>query len=366
MTLAVFLVLSVLMVYLFVVVSPACAATDDIDSITNEYEAQIEEATTAYNELTEQLAQLESAIEANSARVAEIEALLPEQRELASQAAISLYKLDQDGFSPLNLLFNVGSLSDFLKNLEYMEHVQEKLTQDVCATEELQEELLSTQSALDAQRIEVDADKDAAEDALAAAISAREAAIAAAKAKAEEEAKALEEEKAKAAAEAAEKEAAKAAAAEEESDTSSSDDDDDDDETYEFVTPESDGMTGSEDRETFVSIWTPRIDAYLAGSSLAGQGATFAAAAWDYGVDPRFSPAISCIESSKGDVCFLPHNAWGWGSVSWDSWEEAINDHVAGLARGYGYTVSVDGAKRYCPPNWAFWYSRVSEEMNKI
>ena len=112
--------------------------------------------------------------------------------------------------------------------------------------------------------------------------------------------------------------------------------------------------------------WAGRIDAYLAGSPLAGQGATFASAAWDSGVDPRWSPAISCIESSKGEACFLPHNAWGWGSVSWDSWEEAIYDHVQGLARGYGYTVTREGAAKYCPPNADFWYSRCVEEMNKI
>ena len=44
----------------------------------------------------------------------------------------------------------------------------------------------------------------------------------------------------------------------------------------------------------------------------------------------------------------------------------AINAHVAGLASGYGYTVSVWGAKKYCPPNWQFWYSSVSAQMAAI
>ena len=130
--------------------------------------------------------------------------------------------------------------------------------------------------------------------------------------------------------------------------------------------PGSDNVDWSVDKSEFVNEWAGRIDAYLAGSPLSGQGATFAAAAWDYGVDPRFSPAISCVESSKGLYCFRSHNAWGWGSSSWDSWEEAINAHVRGLSRGYGYTVTVEGAKKYCPPNWEFWYSRVCAEMAKI
>ena len=112
--------------------------------------------------------------------------------------------------------------------------------------------------------------------------------------------------------------------------------------------------------------WSGRIDAYLAGSPMAGHGKTFAEAAYDNGVDPRFSPAIANVESSKGLYCFKPHNAWGWGSSGWGDWDSAIRDHVAGLASGYGYTVSVSVAKKYCPPNWQFWYSAVLSNMNSI
>ena len=112
--------------------------------------------------------------------------------------------------------------------------------------------------------------------------------------------------------------------------------------------------------------WQPRIDAYLAGSPLSGHGKTFAEAAWDYGVDPRLSPAISCVESSKGAVCFRPHNAWGWGSSSWPDWDTAIRSHVAGLASGYGGQLSVSTAQKYCPPTWQEWYSSVLSEMNSI
>ncbi|MDR2721668.1 MAG: hypothetical protein LBB35_02215, partial [Coriobacteriaceae bacterium] len=130
--------------------------------------------------------------------------------------------------------------------------------------------------------------------------------------------------------------------------------------------PSTGGVDWSVDKATFVNTWTKRIDAYLAGSPMAGQGRTFAEAAWNYGVDPRFSPAISNTESTKGRYCFLPHNAWGWGSVSWGSWEEAINAHVRGLANGYGGAISIAGAKKYCPPNWEHWYNSTLNEMNKI
>ena len=119
-------------------------------------------------------------------------------------------------------------------------------------------------------------------------------------------------------------------------------------------------------KDAFISEWTNRINNYLAGSPLAGQGETFATAAWENGVDPRWSPAISNTESTKGANCFLPHNAWGWGSTGWSSWEEAINAHVAGLAKGYGYTISYSNAQKYCPPNYDNWFHDTLREMSKI
>ena len=181
-----------------------------------------------------------------------------------------------------------------------------------------------------------------------------------------EAARKAEEEAAAAAAAAAEEEAAKKAAEEEAAGGESTPSEGDLTNGDVSSNPGSDNVDWSVDKSDFVNQWAGRIDAYLSGSPLSGQGATFAAAAWDYGIAPRFSPAISCVESSKGLYCFRSHNAWGWGSSSWDSWEEAINAHVRGLSRGYGYTVTVEGAKKYCPPNWEFWYSRVCAEMAKI
>ena len=129
--------------------------------------------------------------------------------------------------------------------------------------------------------------------------------------------------------------------------------------------PEVDFTVG---KEAFLSEWTARIDNYLAGSPLAGQGATFAEAAWNNGVDPRWSPAISNTESSKGAVPYKSsYNAWGWmASVTWGSWEEAINAHVAGLASGYGYSITVAAAQKYCPPTYMDWYNKTIAEMMKI
>ena len=108
------------------------------------------------------------------------------------------------------------------------------------------------------------------------------------------------------------------------------------------------------------------VDVQHVLSGLAGQGATFATAAWDYGVDPRWSPAISNTESSKGAVCFKPYNAWGWGQSGWGSWEEAINAHVAGLKSNYGYSITYSHAMKYCPPNYDHWFNATLGQMMMI
>ncbi|MCD8315961.1 MAG: CMP-2-keto-3-deoxyoctulosonic acid synthetase, partial [Eggerthellaceae bacterium] len=76
--------------------------------------------------------------------------------------------------------------------------------------------------------------------------------------------------------------------------------------------------------DAFVEEWSTRINAYLEGYPLEGLGSVFAEAAWEYGVDPRWSGAISNTESSRGLICFNPHNAWGWGDSMWSTWIDAI------------------------------------------
>ena len=136
-----------------------------------------------------------------------------------------------------------------------------------------------------------------------------------------------------------------------------------DPELIEYSLPAVDWSVG---KEAFMAEWSGRIDSYLAGSPLEGYGWVFAEAAWDNGVDPRWSPAISNTESSKGEVCFRSCNAWGWGNSSWGDWESAIRAHVAGLAAGYGYSITVDAAQSYCPPNWQEWYNNTLGQMSFI
>ena len=124
--------------------------------------------------------------------------------------------------------------------------------------------------------------------------------------------------------------------------------------------------SGDAERDLFISTWAERIDAFNEGYPLEGYGEVFAAAAYDYGVDPRYSPAIARLESESGLNCFLPCNAWGWGDASWSDWGTAIYAHVQGLSEEYSPTLTYEDAQKYNPANTDEWYGLVDGYMTQI
>ena len=349
--------------------APAFAETTEIDAQPDALQQQIESTAAAYDEATARVEELERQIADNEAKIKELQADLPEQRERGAEALRALYKLQQEMPGVIEVILNAKSLGDFLTAFEYIDHIQRSNVAEIERLQSMTADLETSQSELEQARESAASEQRAAENALAEAQRAREEAQRRAQEEAarqaEEEARASQEEAAKAAEEGnqqeeqAQEEQKEGAAAAPEGGAGQNP-------PAEVQPPSSDGADWSSDKASFVAEWGGRIDAYLAGSPLAGQGSTFAEAAWNYGIDPRWSPAIANTESSKGAYCSYPHNAWGWGSVSWGSWEEAINAHVRGLASGYGYTISVEAAKKYCPPNWEHWYNATLGQMNLI
>lgn len=118
--------------------------------------------------------------------------------------------------------------------------------------------------------------------------------------------------------------------------------------------------------DEFVETWGYAIDQWLAGSELAGQGKAFAKAAKKYNVDPRWCPAISCTESSKGAACFRDHNAWGFGQYDFATWEEGI-DTVTKRLGELGGKCTLEAAKVYNNPDtYETWYQDTVRYMNEI
>ena len=335
--------------------APAFAEDIDTEFEISALQQQIEDSQSEYEAAVARSEECAQQIEANQAVIDDLAQRMPEAREKARAAAVELYKTQSRTGSLLDFIFSAQDFADLLSKVDYMNRVTQANLSAISELEEMESALNQAQADLQTQKDEADAQAAAADSALQAAQSARL------------DAQRRAQEEAQAAAEAAAAATAAAAAA-----TSDATPAETVAEAMDNATVDSDNATvtddadWSSDEEAFISEWASRIDTYLSGTPLSGYGRTFAQAAWDYGVDPRWSPAISYVESSCGLYCFKPHNAWGWGSVSWDSWEQAIRGHVSGLARGYGYTLSMSAAQKYCPPNSQHWYDTCLAQMNKI
>ncbi len=351
----------------------AYAATEFTDFEPDETQKLIEESAALYEEATAHVEDLKKQIEENNARIDELEKDIPHQKERSNTALRELYKLNRDGASLVDLILSSENFSDLLSRFDYVDYIHEQHVATLNSLLDMQTELKETREELSAAQKEAVSQQEVAKAALEEAQQARIRAQKAAQARAAAEAAAAAKSNPNSDATPASanastqspdgqppesQEGQQAPDAQDPASGSGSQN------TGSSVSP--DGADWNQERSTFVDQWASRIDAYLSGSPLAGEGRVFAEAAWDFGVDPRWSPAISWVESSKGASCFRPYNAWGWGDCSWGSWDEAIRDHVAGLARGYGYSLTKEAAQRYCPPTWEDWYYNVSAEMNSI
>lgn len=310
------------------------------DTLQQEIErtaAEYEEELIRVNDLGFRVKVGERRIAGIQARMTLLDHALSKQREKSDRALVALYKLQNDPKGIMEFILSAENVKSLFSNLDYLQRVGSMLLGETnCLSmmknqqEGLRSEFERTQASLLSAHEEAQQAAQKAEEALREAQRARE------KAQLEAIEMVLK---------------------------------------FNGAGPRPDGADWGVEEGVFVEVWGQRIDAYLAGTPMAGLGTQFARAAWRYGVDPRWSPAISYIESSNGRYCIKPHNAWGWGAadsdpeglaLSWGSWEEAINAHVQGLARGYGYTISVRGAQTYCPPNWERWYEVTCSEMNRI
>lgn len=265
-------------------------------------------------------------IEENQAHLSDIDARLPEEEALAERAVRERYKIQQHRGDLFEAVLSSYTLNDFFDTIEYIKAASKVSVDQVVSLRAERVACVAEGEQLVEEKTNVDARLEQANALIEKVTAARDEAQR--KVDMVNNAKLVE-----------------------------------------------DGIKWDVGEDAFVAEWAPRIDRFLAGSPMQGLGEAFAKAAWANNIDPRFSPAISTIESSNGRYCIKPHNAWGWGAAdsdpyglasSWATWEDAINAHVRGLARGYGYTISVEGAKKYCPPNWEKWYATTVAEMNKI
>lgn len=356
-----------------------CAFADggDTGAEVSELQQRVEKTAAAYDEASQKVDDLQQRIDDNNADIAKIKKELPQKQQDAAAAMEAMYKMDNQKSGILDMIFNIDSLDELIKTADYLTTIQDRNADALDALSKSEQELQQKSDQLASDKKQAVQEKEAAKKASDDAIAAREEAQKKAEEQAAKEAaeakaaaKKAASQKSSSSASGASKSSSPASSSSAKSSAGASSKKSSSSSSSGESAPSGAVSTGDVDwsvgKSAFISTWTKRIDNYLAGSPLAGQGSTFATAAWNYGVDPRWSPAIAYTESSLGAACFKPYNAWGWGSSGWGSWEEAINAHVAGLAHGYGSTISITAAQKYCPPNWQTWYNRTLFQMNSI
>lgn len=349
------------------------APSADADEISD-LQAQIERSAADYDTASARVSELEESINETNAHIEELEQKLPQQQEAAAGIIKNQYVYQTNTMSFLSVFLNASSFDEFVSAMDYYTRVAGYQQDVISETMNAKSELESSRDQLNDEMSAAESEKQKAQSALVSAQSARQLAMqrAAEKAAAEKEAaeRAANAQNGNGSGQqnqaAAPAPASGSTGAAQNNDTDNPDSDATDTEATAVIEVEDTSSDWGQDKAAFVDEWASRIDDYLSGSPLSGYGREFAEAAWDYGVNPRWSPAISCVESGKGRSCFRPHNAWGWGRSGWSSWPEAIDSHVSGLARGYGNDLTLDAAMKYCPPTYQDWYNKVRSEMNKI
>ena len=300
-------------------------------------------------------------------RIDVLEDMLPQQQERSDGALRQLYKTQSDPLIIVDMFLEAGSLRNAIQLGEYLDKITQANLDTINEARALHDLIEEGKGEIQAIYDEAEARRAAASEALEAAYAERTEKQRSGIANAQSQGAGMagqtmtvdEGDGSKGSSDKKDEKSKKTTSEPLTSDTASLDD----------------GADWHSTEEEFVAEWAPRLDAYLAGSALAGQGKNFAKSAWKYCIDPRWSAAISCIESGKGAACIRPHNAWGWGAADvdpynlaseWGSWEEAIDTHAKGLANGYGYTLTAAGAQAYCPVNWVRWYNWTLSEMASI
>lgn len=306
-------------------------ADDDLEKLS----AKVDETARKYDEAVAERDYVNAEIEKLKVRIRNNEAELPGLQENANTAAVSMYKLSRNQDALIEMILDADSFENALYIVDSYGDIYNNYAEDIRRNQDIQQQLESDKLALDEKKTMADVAVIETEKALEEAKAVRQ------KAQEEAEARALAQ---------AEQEAALARQASAKADAE--------------LAAQIDWTMG---KDEFISHWGKRINDYLEGSPLAGYGELFAESAWSVGADPRLSPAISCIESSKARVCFLPFNCWGWLGHSFSSWEEAIPAHVAYIASDIypAPYLSYEFATIYCvPPD--DWYANVGSEMRRI
>ena len=142
------------------VTTPALAVT------TGELQAKVDAASQSYQQATDRVNELKGQIEESQRKIDEVEAKLPEQQAKASEAARSMYKMQQDSPGIISLLLSSESFQDFITTYQYINAIQADNLDQTTQLADLKNELVSAQQTLKSSQAEAEQQQEASQQAL--------------------------------------------------------------------------------------------------------------------------------------------------------------------------------------------------------
>lgn len=104
--------------------------------------------------------------------------------------------------------------------------------------------------------------------------------------------------------------------------------------------------------EELLDPWKVLVDQvyyFMGNRPLANYADVIAKACYETGMEPYWFCTIAIHESSGGQYCFRPYNAWGWKAGDWSSWEESIPAYCEAFVSIYGSGLTSSNHMKYDP-----------------
>lgn len=140
----------------------------------DELQGRINESNEAYNTAVAHATELQDQIDANEARLAQIEEELPAKKEAAAKSLRAAYKMQAGGGDLIQLLLSSEDFNEVISTLQYLEKITSHNNAAIEDLAQATDELEQVQSALASQKAQVDSEVQSALDSLNEANDARD------------------------------------------------------------------------------------------------------------------------------------------------------------------------------------------------
>ena len=128
--------------------APAVARADE----SSDLQARVESTITAYNEASKHVSEVNENLNANQAKIDELESKLPELRRKASASIGNLYKMQQSGNGLLDLVLSAEDFNDLISTINYLDIIASKNNE---AVDRLLESANQLSEARDTLKVEI-------------------------------------------------------------------------------------------------------------------------------------------------------------------------------------------------------------------